>query len=471
MTKTKQAKSMGIMLIAAGMFFLINPMVNIIDIIPDFIGYLMIISGIDRLADMEDHFASSKRGFVILAVVSAVKTGACLLLPFIDATFIILLSFIFAVGETVCFIPTVVNLFGGFHYYGLRLESQTCYGIYKYVTRKDENGNKVKAWGKAHSSDSVLAFTIIAFVVRAASCFLPQLPTIFSNRSSGVINAGPQVDWTYFMPHLYILCGIIALAVSLPWAFRFRRYIKGIADDKQLMAELEKNYEENIAHDECHFAEKKTMAVWILTIVAAVFCFSIYIDYVNWLPGGIAGIAFAVAAIMLRSISKSAIPTAIFGFITVIPSAIEVIWQYQYAALKYTPTSFMYGIGKSTVLYPRIMVIEAIAAVSLIVTIWLFAKCLRDMTSQHCKLYEKALPETRSGKGAGLCLDISNAYNIAFALMTAMSVVSGAHGIVAVYYPEIWILNILIGIVMAVFLLRARNMAKDDLYDKLRDRI
>jgi hypothetical protein len=62
-------------------------------------------------------------------------------------------------------------------------------------------------------------------------------------------------------------------------------------------------------------------------------------------------------------------------------------------------------------------------------------------------------------------------YKIAFALMTAMAVVSGAHGAVAVYYPEIWILNIIIGVVMAVFLLRARNLAKDDLYDKLNERI
>ena len=470
MTKNKEIKSMGIMLIAMGMFFLINPIVNIIDVIPDFIGYILIVCGLDRLADMEDHFASAKKSFVLLAVMSAVKTAACLLLPFIDATFIILLSFVFAVGEAVCFIPAMVSLFGGFHYYGLRLESHACYGIYKNTTKKDENGNRVKFFAKVHSSDSVLAFSIIAFIVRAASYFMPQLPTLVTNSSSGVINA-QQVDWVYFMPHLYVLCGVISLAVSLPWAFRFRKYIKGIAEDKDLMAVLEKNYDENIAHDECHFAEKKTVAVWLLTAIAAVFCFSIYIDYVNWLPGGVAGIVFAVAAILLKNVSKNAVPTAVLGFATAIPSAIEVIWQHQYAALKYTPASFMYGIGKSAELYPRIMIIEAVGAIFLIATVWLFAKCLRDMTARHCVLYEKALPETRTGKGKELSLSIGRAYNIAFYLMTAMAVVSGVHGIVAVYYPEIWILNILIGIVMAIFLFRARNMAKDDLYDKLRDRI
>ena len=470
MTTTSKVKNMGLGLVAAGMFFLINPLVNIIDIIPDFIGYIMIVCGLDRLADMEDHFASAKKYFLILAVASAVKCGACLLLPFIDATFIILLSFVFAVGEAICFIPAITSLFGGFHYYGLRLESNVCYGIHKNVTRKDENGNKVTAFVKIHSSDSILAFSVIAFIIRALSSFLPQVPSIFSG-GNGVINAGPQTDWTYFMPHMYILGGVIALAVSLPWAFRFKKYIEGITEDKNLISEWETTYEENIAHDECHFADKKTMAVWIITILAAVFCFSIYIDYVNWLPCGVACIFFAVAAILLRKTSKMALPTAIVGFLGAVPAALEVIWQYQYAALKYTPSSFMYGIGRSDELYPRIIVIEAVGAVFLIATIWLFSGCLRSMTREHCVLYEKAIPETRTGKGEGLCRNISGAYSIAFALMTAMCVASAAHGTLAIYYPESWLINAFLGVAMMIFLIRAINLADDDLYDKLKDKI
>ena len=121
-------------------------------------------------------------------------------------------------------------------------------------------------------------------------------------------------------------------------------------------------------------------------------------------------------------------------------------------------------------MYPKIMIAEAVGAVFLIVAIWLAAKCLEDMISEHCGLYEKSRPETRGGRGKKLCADIMKQYRIAFALMTAMAVVSGAHGIVAVYYPEIWILNVLVGVVMSVFLLRAHALAGDDLYDKLSER-
>ena len=122
-------------------------------------------------------------------------------------------------------------------------------------------------------------------------------------------------------------------------------------------------------------------------------------------------------------------------------------------------------------MYPRIIIAEAIAAICLIVTVWLFAKCLGAMTEEHCVLYEKSRPETRGGRGKALCNAIMKEYKISFALMTAMAVVSGAHGLVAVYYPEIWILNIVIGVAMAIFLLRAINLAKDELYDKLNERV
>ena len=454
--------NMGLPVAALGMFFLVNPVITIIDVIPDFIGYILMVYGIDKLADMEDRFASAKKYFTILAVISGAKTAVCLLLPILDGTFIILFSFVFAVGEAVCFIPAMLSLFGGFHYYGMRYESLDCYGVYK------QKGGGCK---KICTSDSVLVFSIIAFAIRSLACFLPQLPIILQARTTVSIGSEYAVDWTYFVPHFYFFASIITLAVCLPWAFRIRRYILGIAQDEMLMTKLSEIYSENIAGDESHFAEKKTAVVRILTILGAVFCFSIYIDYVNWLPGGAAGVFFAVAALMMRRESKFSLPAAIFGFLTVIPSASEMLNQYLYANLKYTPESVANSIGRSVEMYIPIIISEIITAVLLIVTLWLFARCLSDMTRRHCMIYESVMPETRSGKGEGLYRSIKRAYTVAFALMTAMCVASAAHGTLAIYYPESWLINAFLGVAMMIFLIRAINLADDDLYDKLKDKI
>lgn len=463
--------NMGIGLIAIGMFFAVNPVVTIIDIIPDFIGCILVAAGLDRLADMEDHFSSAKRSFIILAVISGIKTAVCALLPFIDGTFIILLAFVFAVGEAVCFIPGIINIFGGFHYYGMRLESNACYGIYALRHVSYEDGNVKKEWKRVFTSDGVLTLSIVSFVVRQLASFVPMVPVIFEAKSSMIIGSEYDVAWSDFIPHLYVLCGIIALAVCIPWAVNFCKYIKGIAGDEMLMGALNKKYEESIAHDEGYFAEKQVSVVKLLTVLGAVFCFSIYMDYVNWLPGGVAGIFFASAAIMLRRTSGWSLPTAVAGFMTVIPSALEVVFQYQYAAMKYTPESYASGIGGAEVMYPRIMIAEIAGALMLIVTVFFFSKCLRDMTAAHSVLYEKALPETRSGRGPELCAHINKAYGIAFALMAAMTLASGLHGVFAIYYPESWLLNGFIGIAMMIFLIRAISKADDELYDKLKNKI
>ena len=452
-------KNLGIGLMAIGLFFLVNPTVSIVDIIPDFIGYMLLAAGVDMLGDMEDHFASARKSFVLLAVISGLKTLCCAILPFIDGTFVILLAFVFAVGEAVLFIPAVTNLIGGFRYYGLRYEADSCYG---YALKKKN--------GKRRSSGAVLTFAIIAFIVRAVGYVVPELPAMFANSQLGIINAY-EIDWTVYIPVFYVLFGIVSFAVSLPQAIQFRRYIKGIEKDEKLISTLEAMYEEHIAPDKGHFAEKKTAAVWVLTVIAAVFCFNIYLDYVNWLPGGVAGIFFAVAALNMKSFSKSAVPAAICGFLWVIPSAVEVIMQAIYVGKKYTPSSFFYGIGQSTELYPVIMAAEAVGAVLMVVTVWQYAKTLSDMISAHCSLYEESMPEVRAGRGKPLAEKINKAYKIVFWLMTAMAVASAAHGVVCVMYPEIWMLNILIGIVMLIFLFKAKNLAEDELYEKLKDKV
>ena len=44
---------MGIGYIIAGMFFLFEPFIGVADILPDFIGYLLILHGMSKIADLE----------------------------------------------------------------------------------------------------------------------------------------------------------------------------------------------------------------------------------------------------------------------------------------------------------------------------------------------------------------------------------------------------------------------------------
>lgn len=60
--------NLGILL--AGFAFLMNPNVGVFDVLPDFIGYLLILKGMGILPDLVPALAGAKRGFLNLINVS-----------------------------------------------------------------------------------------------------------------------------------------------------------------------------------------------------------------------------------------------------------------------------------------------------------------------------------------------------------------------------------------------------------------
>ena len=52
--------------IAAGIFFLLNPNITVIDLLPDFIGCILIISGLGLLRDISDSLEEARKNFLRL---------------------------------------------------------------------------------------------------------------------------------------------------------------------------------------------------------------------------------------------------------------------------------------------------------------------------------------------------------------------------------------------------------------------
>ena len=107
---------MGFRLIFAGLIFFFNPCINIFDILPDFIGCILISAGLLRLADVEDRFYSARRivNRMIPIYILKLFLSVCLtvswksgLLPF---------TFIYSVGEIILNVLLFANLYGGIEY-------------------------------------------------------------------------------------------------------------------------------------------------------------------------------------------------------------------------------------------------------------------------------------------------------------------------------------------------------------------
>lgn len=101
-------------LIIAGLFFLFNPEINILDLLPDFIGIILIMRGMRPITLTSLTAENSYKSFSKYLAVSAIKTFA--ILPVIsvassDPTFYMLFTLVFAILELIFAIPAFADLY------------------------------------------------------------------------------------------------------------------------------------------------------------------------------------------------------------------------------------------------------------------------------------------------------------------------------------------------------------------------
>jgi len=73
MDKINKKYLMGIPLISAGFLFFFLPDFTVLDILPDFIGYLLISAGLTKFSDMYEEIAEAKKLFSRLALLGVAK--------------------------------------------------------------------------------------------------------------------------------------------------------------------------------------------------------------------------------------------------------------------------------------------------------------------------------------------------------------------------------------------------------------
>ena len=73
MLRNGNKKLFGFAYVIAGFVFLANPYIDMLDILPDFIGYLLILAGISRMAKLDDRLTLAAQKLTYLAVLSVLR--------------------------------------------------------------------------------------------------------------------------------------------------------------------------------------------------------------------------------------------------------------------------------------------------------------------------------------------------------------------------------------------------------------
>lgn len=235
--------------------FIANPFLSNIDVLPDFIAYLLIMRALAKSAYIfgyaEDAYNSARK----MCLITFVKTITILFGSLNDATMSLLLSFSFMIIELIFGIPFVLNLFRFFS---------------KILV--DIGQGEV-----AEESNIIKYFTIVTMIVRLSIAVLPDLTALTMNNG---IDTVLIPDLTGFRPIIFLFTGLFSLLFGLVWLVLSILHLKKTIT-KEFTQKCEEEYLFHAQNNKAFFEAKKTATTLFIMLIGSVFLFDIgYSHYV-----------------------------------------------------------------------------------------------------------------------------------------------------------------------------------------------
>ncbi len=288
---------MGYGFLIAGMIFLCNPLINIVDLLPDCIGYFLILCGISQFAYTDHQMASCRKKLRLLLFVTLPKTvlGIFSLMgektfPILgESTMVLVYSFCFAIAEPILMWQMFSFFFDGIYRLGVRQGDTESAVLYRKTKKRT-----------LRIGDRVRRLTGWFIVLRALFSVLPQFIFISDMSYMEYDIYGLYMDVRDAFPVLAVISVLIMLPLSVVWAKNICRYLRDIQRQGYL--------DQSIAEKKAELGEKYTVARRrdlfsdAFRVMLCGILFLIYVDFggvdVLPLPAGV--LLLFVALLLLR---------------------------------------------------------------------------------------------------------------------------------------------------------------------------
>ncbi len=277
----------------AAFVFLFNPNANLIDILPDAIGYLLLLLAIRNAQDIFPHFDEAYSGFSRLFWVSLAKIPALYLMMSIvnlnnyERAIITVFAFSFAVLELLFALPAFRALFSAFSHLG-----------------EKEGLLPLLAAGRSKRGlEGLERITYIFLIAKSVLSFLPELSLLSVFETLGEVQIG-AVNPAKFYP-LFLLIGILAgLGFGIIWLYYAIGYVNDVRKSTVLKAFLEEKAETVSGTVQTASQRRMRLCALYLIIAALVLAFDLILDGRNYLPDVYSAIAFCLAFLLLLRESR-----------------------------------------------------------------------------------------------------------------------------------------------------------------------
>ncbi|MEG2003718.1 MAG: hypothetical protein RR057_03875 [Clostridia bacterium] len=251
-------------LISIGLLFLINPVISLFDIFPDFIGYLLIFYGLTELSWINERIELASQKLLYLSGISFLRLLAFFAtISYSSSSTITMLSFSFLVAELVLVFSFLKDFFDGFDYLLQRL-----------------NGFE------ALKNQTNTAFITSAFFyTKPILAFIPDLASIFELRAYWDIdNSDILMDIAGYRPYAIILFSLITLIFGIYWYRDILKYFKIIKADSDFINDAGTRYYDTFLSDTKMVIKRCKKIALIFLVSGIVFYIDFTVDMFPVLP-------------------------------------------------------------------------------------------------------------------------------------------------------------------------------------------
>lgn len=357
---------MGIGYIIAGIIFLINPNINIVDILPDVIGYLLIYRGLFKLSDIDDRLGYARDKAKWLIIVSLVKLLFVFMLPSSSDSDVLLFTFCFAVVELLLCIPLFTEFFGGMNYICSRYNNETA----------------LKYEGEAK-------FFVIGFII--IKNVITLIPEFFALSDTSY---GLELDYDHYKKLANVeaaknICIIGAFALvficGIVMGIKFISYLRRLTCDSGFVGRLNAYYEESIMSDTAMWSRRYQNTALVFFAAGVMLFNNFYLDTFPIIPDLIGYICFAVGSTYLARLGFSAFGVYVCSVLGVGVNAVSIIYRIN---------SSDYGVFSQYYLeyykQPFSLPLDIAGAVIFTVTLYMILTSVKKATADNP--YDKKFP-------------------------------------------------------------------------------
>ena len=425
MKRTEQANQMRIIrggfgLMIAALLFLWNPHVNVIDVLPDCIGWMLAALSMTHLAWAMDDFAALRRRAWILCGITAVKLAPMVFsilgvkkLEFLgDPTMVLTYTVCFGAFELFLGVGVMRGWIDAIAKFGLLHDSKIAvHGTTKEPKRlrqqiSDEDGAKTVSTERKRSlsrkalrknsrrgrryrdfSERLGRLTFWFFVWRFVSSFVPELVYLRSTEYLGNVVYGVVIDIRDYRPYLIFFFSLIAGIYGLRWLVRCLGYAKRLGGDPAIQSGFVKLSHERQEQIISRAAMERFSIAFGCMMIGGVFFCHFSFENINILPDCI-GLAFLLTAVYLLR-NKTVLPKRYFsvglvGVIVTVPYAVVRTWHsvvhhgfWTDNLVDYFTRNVPVSAEKQAYTMQLQLIMLGLAVLETALVIWLFARFLR----------------------------------------------------------------------------------------------